>query len=107
MKPTKRALRRHHRARMLQRALRSLVLSGTYDEQERRSRALGWYNNLKKCSCWMCGNPRKYEGKVTLQERRLAEAARDDAETAQPAAAPDSAPPGQAQRRRVKVGRRG
>ena len=23
------------------------------------------------CSCWMCGNPRKYFGKRTIQERRL------------------------------------
>ena len=22
------------------------------------------------CSCWMCGNPRKYHGERTIQERR-------------------------------------
>jgi hypothetical protein len=24
----------------------------------------------KTCSCWMCGNPRKYFGERTIQERR-------------------------------------
>ena len=57
------------------------VLSWPYGEQERRERALCRYDNLKNCSCWMCGNPRRYEGKATLQERRLLEAARDEAET--------------------------
>jgi hypothetical protein len=22
------------------------------------------------CSCWMCGNPRRYLGEITVQERR-------------------------------------
>jgi hypothetical protein len=26
-------------------------------------------NHGKVCSCWMCGNPRKY-GELTLQERK-------------------------------------
>ncbi|MGI9190252.1 MAG: hypothetical protein ACR2F9_08930, partial [Longimicrobiaceae bacterium] len=25
------------------------------------------------CSCWMCGNPRRYRGELTLQERRAAQ----------------------------------
>jgi hypothetical protein len=25
--------------------------------------------NLVKCSCWMCGNPRKFHGEKTLQEQ--------------------------------------
>lgn len=25
-------------------------------------------NNLKKCSCFMCGNPRKFLNRKTLQE---------------------------------------
>jgi hypothetical protein len=25
--------------------------------------------NLAKCSCWMCGNPRKFHGEKTLQEQ--------------------------------------
>lgn len=71
MKSTRRALRRHHRDRMLRRTLRSLVMRDWYtqpDANELRQRALRWYNNLKKCSCYMCGNPRRYEGYRTRQE---------------------------------------
>jgi hypothetical protein len=25
-------------------------------------------NHLASCSCWMCGNPRKYWGEKTMQE---------------------------------------
>lgn len=25
-------------------------------------------NHLKDCSCWMCGNPRRYTGDITRQE---------------------------------------
>ena len=25
-----------------------------------------------KCSCWMCGNPRKYFSELTIQEKRFA-----------------------------------
>nr|WP_222532555.1 hypothetical protein [Azospirillum sp. 412522] len=27
-------------------------------------------DNLASCSCWMCGNPRRWLGEVTMQERR-------------------------------------
>lgn len=26
------------------------------------------------CSCWMCGNPRKHFGALTIQERRMFQA---------------------------------
>ena len=26
----------------------------------------------RPCSCWMCGNPRRYFGQPTMQERRAA-----------------------------------
>ena len=65
---------------MIRRALRSYVLSGEDDPVLRRERVLGWYNNLAKCSCWMCGNPRKYTGRITLQEQRQLEAAQDERE---------------------------
>jgi hypothetical protein len=78
MKSSKRALRRHHRQRMQQQALRSLVFSLWGDETRRR--CVGkWHDNLKKCSCWMCGNPRKYGGEMTRQERRSLEAANQEA----------------------------
>jgi hypothetical protein len=78
MKSSKRALRRHHRQRMIQRALRSLVLSSWDDEETRLQTAIRWHNNLKKCSCWMCGNPRRYEGRIPTQEQRQLQAALDD-----------------------------
>ena len=80
MKPTKRALRRHHRRRMIRRALRTYVLCWEEDRETQRERALRWYDNLAKCSCRMCGNPRKYEGRSTLQERRHLQAALDEME---------------------------
>jgi hypothetical protein len=82
MKSDKRALRRHHRQRMIRRALRSYVLRWEEDREIQRERVLRWYNNLAKCSCWMCGNPRKYEGRVTVQEQRQLQAAQDEGEPA-------------------------
>ena len=82
MKPTKRALRRHHRQRMIQHALRSLLITGLFKDTEdpdgssRHRWAAFMHNNLAACSCRMCGNPRKTSGERTPQERRLAEAAR-------------------------------
>lgn len=32
------------------------------------------YNNLAVCSCWMCGNPRKFFGEATMQEKRASNA---------------------------------
>lgn len=28
-------------------------------------------DHLAACSCWMCGNPRKWHGELTMQERRF------------------------------------
>jgi hypothetical protein len=65
---------------MIRRALRSYVLRWEKDQTVQRERALRSYDNLAKCSCWMCGNPRRLEGKITLQERRLAQGALDEVE---------------------------
>jgi hypothetical protein len=79
MKSNKRALRRHHRERMIQRTLRSCRLALWADDPELlRARVLRWYNNRKKCSCYLCGNPRKYWGCVTIQEQRQLQAARGE-----------------------------
>ena len=68
----KRALRRHHAGRLKKRAKQVFkqwdfgkgMSKGELDE------AIGrFHNNLAKCSCSMCGNPRKY-GEKTVQERR-------------------------------------
>lgn len=44
-----------------------------YDEYDRKMFANKNADNLKNCSCWMCGNPRKYFKEETLQEKRLKE----------------------------------
>ncbi|WP_085552125.1 hypothetical protein [Azospirillum agricola] len=59
-KEMKRARRRQDRARMLARAKR-------YYPGQRHQRLA---DNLASCSCWMCGNPRRWHGEVTMQERR-------------------------------------
>ena len=38
------------------------------------------YDHLKRCSCWMCGNPRKYGAGPPVQEQRLLAAADEEAE---------------------------
>lgn len=68
MKETKRALRRHHRQRMIARAMNSWIVQGM-PEELRLGRAVRWYNNLHVCSCYMCGHRRENYG-PTIQELR-------------------------------------
>jgi hypothetical protein len=82
MRVPKRSVRRHHRERMIEHALRSYMFYGEPDSDDTRQRVLRWYNNLKKCGCWMCRNPRKVEAMLTLQEERLLAAAREEEEPA-------------------------
>jgi len=60
------SLRRHHERRIKER-MRSYY--GGYARNN--ARALGKLAQSRSpCSCWMCGNPRRYSGESTLQERR-------------------------------------
>ena len=70
-----RALRRHHEQRMKRH------VAGYYGGYARgHPRALGKLAHARQlCSCWMCGNPRRYLGERTLQERRADAAAAIDA----------------------------
>lgn len=74
MKNTKRSVRRHHRRRMIQRALK-LRRIRILEESVQMQVAPRWANNLKKCSCeYSCANPRHNgwsSGRVrlTIQER--------------------------------------
>ena len=68
MKNTKRAFRRHHRRRMIARAMKLPNLWNT-PKEDRLQWALRLYKNRQKCSCWMCGHRRKWHGQ-TIQERR-------------------------------------
>lgn len=64
------AERRHHSKRIK-------------DKFRRKERLNSWLNknpsdkdigklaaHSKLCSCWMCGNPRKFTGELTIQERK-------------------------------------
>lgn len=69
-----RSLRRHHE-RSLKRRVRDYY--GGYARSD--ARAAGRLAHTRQlCSCWMCGNPRRYLGETTLQERRAECAARDN-----------------------------
>lgn len=80
MKDIKRALRRHHRLRMIARMQRIILSTGwNLTEEDRLQRVLRLYNNRKICSCAMCCNPRKWEG-PTVQERRQSSGKMQDLE---------------------------
>ncbi|HLJ56972.1 MAG TPA: hypothetical protein VKT77_18170 [Chthonomonadaceae bacterium] len=76
MNDKKRALRRHHRQRMLARALKSWRVAGNCEEFK-IAVAVRLYNNMQCCSCWLCGNRRKHWG-LTVREIRWANAERRD-----------------------------
>ena len=69
-----RAQRRHDANRMEARA-RKVVRRWTLDDTPRlqfdeKAHARRMRDNLKPCSCPMCGNPRRYWHEPTIQERR-------------------------------------
>lgn len=59
-----RALRRHHYQR-LKRKRRDYYGGYTRHREEAQGKLAG---TATVCSCWMCGNPRKYFGEITHQE---------------------------------------
>ena len=63
---SKRAVRRHDRNRVI------------LERMRRRHWHVKSPGRLSKnntvCSCWMCGNPRKYFGKMTIQEKKASQA---------------------------------
>lgn len=63
--------RRHDLARMKAKARRFKQETGIrfHDGTDLRL-AEKMANHLADCSCYMCGNPRRYWGEVTIQERR-------------------------------------
>lgn len=69
-----RALRRHHVARLK----RNRRFYHGYDLTE-NPRYIGQaVHTPANCSCWMCGNPRKFFGEPTMQEKRQYQALADD-----------------------------
>jgi len=73
-----RSLRRHHNDRIHKHALKVVHQSMNWSlKNSMMSYADFLYsvvrirNNLKACSCWMCGNPRrKFRDNLTMQEKR-------------------------------------
>jgi hypothetical protein len=59
-----RAIRRHHRERIILKRY-GKVQRGYWHVKEPGYLA----KNNTVCSCWMCGNPRKYFGELTRQEK--------------------------------------
>ena len=66
----RRAVRRHHKERMKQKA-RHIFKDIWHDKYMLTDDRIGkWCDNLAICSCGGCGNQRKWVGK-TLQERKV------------------------------------
>lgn len=60
---SKRAIRRHHTQRLIQKYYRQLVARYTTMNTTRRQREACLYATTRcRCSCWMCGNPRRHYG---------------------------------------------
>ncbi|HET8700434.1 MAG TPA: hypothetical protein VFL97_02065 [Nitrococcus sp.] len=76
-KNRKRALRRHHVARLKRNRFDyygGYIRRLSKKEQERHLGILS--HTARLCSCPMCGNPRRYWKETTMAERRLADWAR-------------------------------
>jgi len=71
-KNLKRAERRHQVFRRKRWAHRELArMIDCHPDRHRRLKFLGMLAETPTlCSCWMCGNPRRYFGQLTLQEVR-------------------------------------
>lgn len=60
---------RHHTERIRHKRKRYFV-TGFREERDTRFFRVRFIECPKPCSCWMCGNPRKWNNDETLQERR-------------------------------------
>ena len=59
-----RAIRRQHRSRIILKRYERVQIGHWYVKSP------GYLaKNNTVCSCWMCGNPRKYFGELTRQEK--------------------------------------
>lgn len=72
-----RAFRRHHRARMINRAFNSTRLRWMFEDEPDRLKEISTlvHDYLATCSCFMCGNQRHNDWqptkeRLTMQERK-------------------------------------
>lgn len=63
-----RSERRHHERRIKARFYRKQSFHRAWATNERNAGLFA--NHGKVCSCYMCGNPRRYWGELTMQEKR-------------------------------------
>lgn len=64
-----RALRRHQSQRAKARAINHLqTIFGESREWITPQKIAEYAKNRTPCSCWMCGNPRRFTGEATRQE---------------------------------------
>jgi hypothetical protein len=72
-----RAFRRHQALRR-KRWVRTTLVHDFQAGQAVEPRRVGLYvDTPKPCSCWMCGNPRRYFDEPSIQERRATPAAEE------------------------------
>lgn len=71
-----RSERRHHHQRMIDKVKTFRWMSPEFyhgEEEQRQKHIKKMAENRKKCSCHMCGNPRKMFKEDTMQEKRVKE----------------------------------
>ena len=68
---SQRALRRHHVARLKRKRIGYWGRGKFLEWDEKGLGAVVQHPCV--CSCWMCGNPRKWLGEQSIQERREAQ----------------------------------
>ena len=66
-----RAERRKHEYRIRQKCLNQAKIIFGDNEEIISHKVPRMANNRKLCSCEMCGNPRRYYGEKTIQERKF------------------------------------
>ena len=64
---SKRSVRRHHRERLMKKRSHHYGYGTTRDRMPDEIRSVHARTSTT-CSCWMCGNPRKFFGFVTRAE---------------------------------------
>lgn len=72
MKDSSRSLRRHHRQRIRKNRSEHLEKDVVYKHSYHKMASMQ-VNTACVCSCFMCGNPRKFFNEKTIQERSLEE----------------------------------
>ena len=73
MKNYQRALRRFHAQRIINKRKKTLISQTLIEEGIPEKRLKKYLKNPVTCSCWMCGNPRKYFSDKTYQELKADE----------------------------------